>query len=399
MSNKLRFFDVNAENNDVAHPEARQEESEESNVVYPRLFQLRELQASEGLKLRNLRKEQRGVASVPFFHHISKVTEGKIDSYRVRICRSCSGLPTLLELGSYADEESAMLLNDAHEIMQGRTKQLHILVPEDVKYLGTLAIRRRGATQDLPLLNILQERLWKCQSKRSADEVPQFTSSFSIPKVEEDVKRQRLELSKISSAYITSSDVSRPDNSLFNVFRANLELVRTVIPLWSLSSLAENVLVAMLGEFMRSLEAALVPHGENVIIPELAASTQSTQAFERLVHLAQVPRGLFFTIITSMAPLSISDIYYLHRRLHMLLHQDAPTANTYRTYFESAYHAIIAHHEDDQSVMELCRYMIWFIWLLICSGTPIMRAPTWIIQFVSAFGMSKLLTSNKRNIN
>ena len=109
-----------------------------------RTFNLRKRQREAGVDFLNLRPEQKGLLPVNFMHHVSKVIEGKMAFYRVRICRTCSGLPSLIELGSFADVESALLVNDAHEITNGRTKQLHLLVKGDINYLHWLSVRCRG---------------------------------------------------------------------------------------------------------------------------------------------------------------------------------------------------------------------------------------------------------------
>lgn len=96
-------------------------------IVFHRVYRLRQIQSSKGIDLSHLTMEKKGLSNVSIVHHVSKILEGKTESYRVRICRTCSGLPVLLELGSYADLESALLINDAHELMQNRTKQLHLL--------------------------------------------------------------------------------------------------------------------------------------------------------------------------------------------------------------------------------------------------------------------------------
>jgi hypothetical protein len=62
--------------------------------------------------------------------------------------------------------ESALLVNDAHELMQGRTRQLHLLCTEDTKYFDNITVRRRGATSDLSISNVLNERVWKSSSKK-----------------------------------------------------------------------------------------------------------------------------------------------------------------------------------------------------------------------------------------
>ena len=134
-------------------------------IVSPRLYALRQLQKSnDNLNPLLLRLEQRGLAPVTYMHHISKIVEGKVESYRVRICRTCSGMSNLLELGSYTDVESALLINDAHELMQGRYKNLHLLCRDDANYLNRLSVRKRGSSHDLPLLQVLQERIVKNSS-------------------------------------------------------------------------------------------------------------------------------------------------------------------------------------------------------------------------------------------
>ena len=133
-------------------------------IISPRVYRLRQLQACDGVNISDLRLEQRGLAPITYMHHVSKIIEGNTESYRVRICRTCSGLPTLLELGSYTDVESALLVNDVHELMQDRTKQLHLLCVEDFKYFNSIAVRRRGSPHDLQITSVLQERLWKKSS-------------------------------------------------------------------------------------------------------------------------------------------------------------------------------------------------------------------------------------------
>ena len=138
-------------------------------IISPRVYRLRQLQAREGgLNVSELRLEQRGLAPITYLHHVSKIIEGNAESYRVRICRTCSGLPNLLELGSYADVESALLVNDSHELMQNRLNQLHLLCAEDLKYINTLEVRRRGSTNDWLISDILNARLSKKMAAGSA---------------------------------------------------------------------------------------------------------------------------------------------------------------------------------------------------------------------------------------
>jgi hypothetical protein len=60
-------------------------------AFFPRVLSLRQLQLSEGKFVECLRLEQRGMAPIPFTHHVTKVVDGETEAFRVRICRSCSG--------------------------------------------------------------------------------------------------------------------------------------------------------------------------------------------------------------------------------------------------------------------------------------------------------------------
>jgi len=131
------------------------------DIVHPRVYRLRQLQLREGVNINNLSLEQRGLTAISNMHHVSKIVENSVDSYRVRICRTCSGMPNLLELGSYADVESALLVNDVHELHHGRMAQLHLLGMEDLRYSNMLQVRKRGAACDVSITDILAARLMK----------------------------------------------------------------------------------------------------------------------------------------------------------------------------------------------------------------------------------------------
>ena len=101
--------------------------------------------------------------------YISLCSQGKTESYRVRVCRTCTKYKLPLELGSYADVESALIVNDTHELLQGRTKQLHLLVSTDITHLNHLVVRKRGGIKDVPVLQALEERLKKSFLKASSN--------------------------------------------------------------------------------------------------------------------------------------------------------------------------------------------------------------------------------------
>ena len=67
-------------------------------AFFPRVLKLRQLQLSEGKIVECLRLEQRGMAPIPYTHHVTKVLDGEAEAFRVRICRSCSGYAIPLNL-------------------------------------------------------------------------------------------------------------------------------------------------------------------------------------------------------------------------------------------------------------------------------------------------------------
>ena len=88
-------------------------------------------------------------------HHITKDHKG---FFRVRICRTCSGLPHLLELGSYSDLESATLTNDVHEFLNHRYRHLHVITEEDIKHIDEISVTRtwRHERTEVKLLDLLK---------------------------------------------------------------------------------------------------------------------------------------------------------------------------------------------------------------------------------------------------
>jgi hypothetical protein len=117
-------------------------------TYFPRLFKLRQDH--------NIKQEI--VCHLSKLHHITKDHKG---FYRVRICRTCSGLPHLLELGSYSDLESATLVNDVHEFLNNRTRHLHVITEDDIRYIDQISVTRtwRHERSEVKLLELLQVHL------------------------------------------------------------------------------------------------------------------------------------------------------------------------------------------------------------------------------------------------
>ena len=137
-----------------------------TTIVFPRLFKLRSMQYKDGVNLTGLSPQKLGILNVKTIHHISKVVEARGDYYRVRVCRTCSKYFTLIELGSYSDLESALLVNDMYEIQQQKYDQLCLLDRIDNNdYLGKLTARRRGVSEEQSLFTLLQQRMDKFKEK------------------------------------------------------------------------------------------------------------------------------------------------------------------------------------------------------------------------------------------
>jgi len=130
---------------------------------YPQIVKLRQQQQSVGVDLSELSAVQLGLFPIPRCHHITKTlqTMQGLPSYRVRICKRCSGGNAHIELGTYADQESAIIVNDAHEILYGRTNRLLVLVPGDEEFFSSLMLRRfcRGRIEMHRLTEVLREKL------------------------------------------------------------------------------------------------------------------------------------------------------------------------------------------------------------------------------------------------
>lgn len=188
-------------------------------IIFPRVYNLRKMQLSAGFNISELKLEQRGLASVPYLHHISKIMEGKTESFRVRVCRSCSGMQTLLELGSYADMESALLINDCHEILQGRFSHLHVLCEFDVRYISSIYIRKRGATSDITIEQALQDRIMRCKSEKKTNATTLITSESSSNIIDQNKNGKTGKKDfKESSGQYNNNDLKMGENTNGNLY-------------------------------------------------------------------------------------------------------------------------------------------------------------------------------------
>ena len=113
-----------------------------SRTVYHNIHKFRVLQMNQGVDLRGLTDEQWGLKILDKCHHISTTSTSKDgpQSFRVRICKTCCQEETHIELGTYVDQESAILVNDTFEILNNRLNRLIVLKRQDKPYLNFLMV-------------------------------------------------------------------------------------------------------------------------------------------------------------------------------------------------------------------------------------------------------------------
>lgn len=95
-----------------------------TNIVFKQLHALRVTQMKQGVDLSNLTRTQWGLSSLKFSHHIVLKKSNFRDVpiiFQVTVCSACSPSEEYLPvfLGVYGDQESALLINDVHEILNG----------------------------------------------------------------------------------------------------------------------------------------------------------------------------------------------------------------------------------------------------------------------------------------
>jgi hypothetical protein len=140
-----------------------------ADVVYKQLYQLRITQMKQGVDLSRLTRVQWGLTPLKFSHHIVlkkspwKNTEIPF-TFRVTVCKTCSSSQdaSSMFLGVYGDQESALLVNDVHEILCGRCDKLSVLRKEDAMFFHHLTARTLDEREDTllpsaPVLSVLEK--------------------------------------------------------------------------------------------------------------------------------------------------------------------------------------------------------------------------------------------------
>ena len=139
------------------------------DVVYRQVYQLRMTQMRQGVDLSGLSRVQWGLQQLKFSHHIvlKKSPFRCVDipvMFRVTVCKSCCPCQDMLStfLGVYGDQESALLVNDVHEILNGRAEKLSVLRKEDAMFFHHLTARTLDESEGIllpasPVLSVLEK--------------------------------------------------------------------------------------------------------------------------------------------------------------------------------------------------------------------------------------------------
>lgn len=188
-----------------------------ADVVYKQLYQLRITQMRQGVDLSGLSSVQWGLQRLKFSHHIVlkkspwKCAEIPI-IFRVTVCKSCCPCQdaSSVFLGVYGDQESALLVNDVHEILSGRCEKLSVLRKEDAMFFHHLTARTLDESEGVllpaaPVLSVLEKL-----------RIDSANASLLASAALEDKKRKRSSTIDILIESSLSLSMTSRDNSSSN---------------------------------------------------------------------------------------------------------------------------------------------------------------------------------------
>lgn len=130
-------------------------------VPFPQLHKFRQNQQNM-IRMDHLSQRQLGLVPINPMecHHIncfSMTTPSTTEvAFQVQICTECSNNRLPINLGTYSDLESAMFVNDIHEIMNSRFHRLLVLCPEDMPFLYNLSANKINEQGEVSTVNAMQ---------------------------------------------------------------------------------------------------------------------------------------------------------------------------------------------------------------------------------------------------
>jgi hypothetical protein len=153
-------------------------------IYYRNLHKFRVTQMNAGVDLTDLSDEQWGMVQLDKCHHISTTSTSKDgpQSFRVRICKTCCQEDSHIELGTYVDQESAILVNDTFEILNERLDRLIVLRVEDRADLHHLVAKKydRSKGRDYAcIMELISERVSAIEGKKRRPSVSEIIPAFA----------------------------------------------------------------------------------------------------------------------------------------------------------------------------------------------------------------------------
>lgn len=91
----------------------------------------------------------------------------------IHLGQLCSKLDQQLDIGTYVDQESAVIVNDVHEILNNRFLRLTLIRPDDIYYFHLLTVTKfvRGGHMDIPIMEIMKTLIHKRRGEMNMDDV------------------------------------------------------------------------------------------------------------------------------------------------------------------------------------------------------------------------------------
>lgn len=324
-------------------------------IIYPRVFELRRIQAIEGVNLENLTKSQRGIFTLPSLHHVSKVLDANgSETYRVRICKACNslnGIGSTLELGTYVDIESALLVNDAHEIGEGRFHMLHLLTAQDKEYIKLLKIRKKGIQQDKSLVDVLHERLIKEQNRikklqllKPPEQSNLVSGSISLAQHPPAVfNATTVPLNSVGGVGVgvgvgIMNRTVGNNNNLTGSSSAR-DLKEKLLRKKSLSEHFKRNVLNYYSNFLRwdFFDSQSKVDEFFISLCSFITSYDNSEALFNCVKKSNIPRASILSLISSCYPASSQECLELIEVLKVLIPQDVPSAREFRDSFEGSF--------------------------------------------------------------
>ncbi|CAM9402726.1 unnamed protein product [Choristocarpus tenellus] len=288
----------------------------------PPVMHLRETQLAAGHPVKALTALQMGMVLPTKTHHVTtnSTTKGGPPTFRVRVCKSCCGESVHMELGTYMDQESALLVNDVHEILMGRTDQLLLLRPEDKPFLGMLWARRyhKGKVQKMRILEVIAEKEKDAVIKRKRNIRKRSRAGAGMDGISSETVSSVLPAMHTSLANATCLyNGLHPPNCLLNttgvshrrVLNSMFALMHSdfVMGLYTILGMANDEGEAR-RRFQDILRTALKPHHESFPPSSVLSSQLAAGDLKGGDKLMALFASSFIALLSAYAPVDVGEV-------------------------------------------------------------------------------------------